>query len=345
MSLTWDGVIQLLTNTDTSKHFTDCSVSHEMLLEDLHYIKNIFTDKFLQGEPNFVSIHLSEMLASQDSWGFYAKQIHRLRMEITSLEKIPGFARLCRQLPTHHGYITQLEATFYINRFLPVTAIEYVANKQDIDIVCTIDSDEIFIHVKDLRQHRKRYNQTMAWVHLNNAMREMNIRNNEGDLLTVHFVEGYIPDNTSEDFWFNELKGISHEPGTHTVQIANERNGEIELIHFTTEWSPHGVAVGEFKGVDRFWLVKFKLAEVEEKIPKDSTHKNFLLGVAEFPKTFEIDRDFIEGTKMTGVFMMDWNLDSPGEKLLFQRSEIFCKTSESNIEQRLSTVLPQETAD
>ncbi len=173
MILTWNIVFEVLKTAQISTIFPDCPISHEQFMEDLQYLQPIFGDKYLQGKGgmSLVRDHLNELLQPRDTQGFGVKQLHRLKLELETLAKIPGFARFCQKLPRHYGFIAQLEATLYINRFLSVKAIEDVSNKQDIDIVCTISLEELFIHVKDLRQPRKRYNQLIAWVHLNNAMR------------------------------------------------------------------------------------------------------------------------------------------------------------------------------
>ncbi len=161
----------------------------------------------------------------------------------------------------------------------------------------------------------------------------------------VNFLEGYIPDNVPEGFWVHEAGNIAHEPRTYTVQVFNQENDNTEIVHFTTDWSQLDVAVGQFTGVDRFWLLKYIIPRIEKSTPPQSNQKNILLGISEFPKTFNMDRDLVDNTKITGIFMLDWCLNSNGEKLLFSRSDVFCKPSEHLLEQMLNQSLPTDTID
>jgi hypothetical protein len=345
MSLSWDKIFSLLANKRLEQIFIDPGVTHEEFIDDLLYLREVFNDDYLsgKGEMPYVREWLSELFEPKELRGYSVRQVHQLRTMLEALQSIPGFDRLCRQLPSHEGFMLQLQTTYFVSHFLSVKCIESVIDHQDVDIVCVIDHDEVFMHVKSLVQRPKMNSQFTAWVHLSDIIDKMGIRNSKGDLLMVKDISGFVPEGLSQGFWREKLKhiSISHEPDNYTLNVPNPQSGHTESVCFTTDWSSGRIMRGRTSGLDPFWTFQYEFPRVADKIPAGTSQKHFFVGITWFPEEFRIDRSRLEGKRVTGILVLGMP-STPHGALKVTRSEIFCKPSESNLEAKMTQALPNE---
>ena len=345
MSLSWDKIFSLLADKRLEQIFINPRISHEQFFGDLLYLRKIFNDDYLSGKGGMPSVRewLSELFEPKELRGYSVTQVHQLRIMLTALQNIPGFDRLCKKLPSHEGFMQQLRTTYFISHFLSVKHIEGVVNHEDVDIACVIDQDEIFMHVKSLVQEAKMNSQFTAWRHLNDIIRKMEIRNSKGDLLMVKDISGFVPEGLSECFWREALNqiSISREPDNYAINVLNPQSGHTESVCFTTDWSSGGTMRGELSGLDPFWTFRYEFPRVEDKIPAETSKKHFFVGITRFPKEFRIDRSQLDGKRVTGVLVLGMS-NTPDGAMKVERSDIFCKPSESNLEAKMTRALPKD---
>lgn len=250
----------------------------------------------------------------------YWKAISRM---LRSIESVQGFDRFIRQFKSHSGMERQLLATLYIQQFFPLVGIEQVREGQDIDIIASVNGEEVFFHVKTVDQIQKRQVQSEIDHQLFDLLWKRPFINELNQRINLVHLIGAFP-STLTDSELEEIHARLPDQLVQKISRTEVVKGKPVLheLNLTFGWA---VGTGSIGGIDLMRNLEDHYDKVNDSIPQNSMVKNFLLGVTVGAESCEVNVDRLENGRLDGIFFISTPRLTCG--FHFERSSIFVKYS------------------
>jgi hypothetical protein len=319
-------------------------ISGDQFDADVNLVAQWIPETYLQNEKmsnqgiTFWIHQLSQMKMGTNYAG--VPILHALADAIRFVSPLPGSKALLKSLHTDYGMFLQLQATYFIGKYIRLTGVEQ--EKGRVDIVAEVGGKTLNIHVKNTQPFTKELAQFKAIAFINQGLIDHPITNSVNEQLAVVKLDGYIPTDIPNTYWEQFVSNIQPQSGVQQFNIADPRNpGMHSPIILELAWQrPTDTVGGTLYGINTYQNLNNRLSDICKKIPETHANIEIALLLNRLAQPFQMDRAYFDHSKLDGIIMLD--IAQGAEGWVYKRSNIYLRTSLAGLEKELNLLLPEQ---